>query len=162
LVTTGADRHRCVSIELHWDRGGDNKLTSICFNYGKTSDRYNHVGKHRGRDRGKVDSLELNQDAFILQPNDAIEKITVYIGRRQRFLWDPRTIPIVTAIQFYTVKGHVSDLFGSTKDAEQITEHFPGYTFAYAKGRSGLWVDKLQFIWLKTQERVVSEEAAYF
>jgi hypothetical protein len=163
LITTGVDRHRCVSVELHWDRGSDNKLTSICFNYGKTNDRHNHIGKHRGRDRGKVDSLDLNQDTFILKPNDAIEKISVYLGRRQRFLWDPRTIPIITAIQFHTVKGDVSDLYGSTVDAEETTESFPGYTFAYAKGRAGLWIDKLHFVWLKTQQdRVISEEVAFF
>jgi hypothetical protein len=163
LIITGVDPHRCVSIELHWDRGGDNKLTSICFNYGKTNDKYYHVGKHRGRDRGKVESLDLNQDTFVLKPNDAIEKITVYVGRRQRFLWDPRTIPIVTGIQFYTVKGDVSNVFGSTVDTEETTEYFPGYTLAYAKGRAGLWIDKLQFVWLKThQDRVASDEVADF
>ncbi len=163
MITTGVDRHRCVSIELHWDRGSDNKLTSICFNYEKINDKCSHFGKHRGRDRGKVESLDLNQDIFILKPNDAIEKITTHVGRRQRFFWDPRTIPIITGIQFYTVKGDVSDLFGSTVDAEPITEYFPGYTFAYAKGRAGLWIDKLQFVWLKTQQdRVVSEEMSHF
>ncbi len=162
MTTTGADRHHCVSIELHWDRGNDNKLTSVCFNYGKISEKYYHIGKHRGRDRGKLESLDLNQDTFILKPNDAIEKITVYIGRRQRFLWDTRTIPIITAIQFYTVKGDVSDIFGSTTNAEAITEHFSGYTFAYAKGRAGLLVDKLQFVWLRIQEHMVSDEVVRF
>jgi hypothetical protein len=85
------------------------------------------------------------------------------VGRRQPFLWDSRIIPVITAIQFNTVKGDVSDMFGSTTDAESTTEYFPGYTFAYAKGRAGLWIDKLQFVWLKTQQdHVVSEEIAYF
>ncbi len=98
-----------------------------------------------------------------MKSNDAIEKISVYVGRRQRFLWDPRTIPIITAIQFHTVKGDVSDLFGSTVDAEETIESFPGYTFAYAKGRAGLWIDKLHFVWLKTQQdRVISDEVAFF
>jgi len=152
LITTGVDRHHCVSIELHWDRGSDNKLTSICFNYGKINDRCSYVGKHRGRDRGKVESLDLNQDIFILKLNDAIEKITTYVGRRQRFFWDSRTIPIITGIQFYTVQGDISGLFGSSLNAEAITEYFPGYRFAYAKGRAGLWIDRLQFVWLKTQQ----------
>jgi hypothetical protein len=47
-------------------------------------------------------------------------------------------------------------------DAEEVTKHFPGYTLAYAKGRAGLWIDKLQFVWYKTQERVVQEEVAHF
>ena len=163
LITTGTDRHRCVSVELHWDRGSDNKLTSICFNYGRINDKFNQIGKHRGRDRGKVDSLELNQDTFILKPNDAIEKITVHVGRRQRFSWDPRTIPIVTGIQFYTIKGDTSDLYGSTVDTEEITEHFPGYAFAYAKGRAGLWIDKLHFVWMKVQQdRAATDEVAFF
>jgi hypothetical protein len=163
LITTGADRHRCVSIELHWDRGSDNKLTSICFYYEKANDKNYRVGKHRGRDRGKVESLDLNQNIFVLKPYDAIEKITVYVGRRQRFQWNPHTIPIITGIQFYTVNGDVSDLFGSTADTEATTEYFPGYTFAYAKGRAGLWIDKLQFVWVKTQQdRVASTEIAHF
>lgn len=163
LMTIGVDRHHCVSIELHWDRGADNKLTSICFNYEKTNDMSSYIGKHRGRDRGSVESLDLNQDIFVQKPNDAIEKITVYVGRRQRFLWDPRTIKIVTGIQFYTVNGNVSDLFGSTTDAKETTEYFPGYTFAYAKGRAGLWIDKLQFVWLKTQQdHVESLEISHF
>jgi hypothetical protein len=162
LTTTGPDRHRCINIELHWDRGSDNKLTSICLNYAKNNDKLNIFGKHRGRDRGHVDSLDLNQDSFVLKPNDAIEKIKIFEGRRQRFLWDARTIPIITGVQFFTVKGDVSDIFGSTMDAEEVTEHFPGYTLAYAKGRAGLWIDKLQFVWYKTQERVVQEEVAHF
>ena len=116
-----------------------------------------------GRDRGKVDSLDLNQDAFVLKPDDAIEKITTFIGRRQRFSYDSRTIPIVTAIQFHTVKGEVSDIFGSTIDAKETTEYFPGYTFAYAKGRSGLWIDRLQFVWLHTQKnQAISENIVHF
>jgi hypothetical protein len=130
VITKGEDRHRCVSIDLHLDRGSDSKLTSICFNYGKISDKHNHIGKHRGRDRDKVDTLDLNQGTFVLKSNDAIEKITVYVGRRQRFHWEPRTIPIVTAVQFYTVKRVVSNVFGTTANTEEMTEHFPAYTFA--------------------------------
>ncbi len=163
LITTGVDRHRCVRVELHWDRGADNKLTSIYFDYAKANGKQTQVGKHRGRDRGTVESLDLNQDTFVLNPNDTIEKITVYVGRRQRFHWDIRTIPLITGIRFYTAQGDVSDLFGSKNDAEETTESFPGYTFAYAKGRAGLWIDRLQFVWMKTQpNREISEGIAYF
>ena len=48
LITTGPDRHRCVNVEVHWDRGSDNKLTSICFNYGKIKEKNYYVGRHRG------------------------------------------------------------------------------------------------------------------
>jgi hypothetical protein len=97
-----------------------------------------------------------------LKPNDAIEKITIYLGRRQRYQWEPRTISIVSGIQFFTVEGEVSDLFGSTTDAEGITEHFPGHTFGYTKGRAGLWIDKLQFVWVMTLDDATSAKVARF
>ncbi|UJR19888.1 hypothetical protein I4U23_023021 [Adineta vaga] len=162
LTTTGSNRHCCVQIELHWDRGYDKKLTSICFYYATAKCKLNRYGKHRGRDRGQVDSLDLNQDIFILKDNDHIEKIDVYVGKRKRYEWYPKTISIITAIQFFTVKGEVSEIFGSTEDAEKTTEYFPGYIFAYAKGRSGLWIDRLQFVWINTQEKTSSDRIEYF
>ncbi|CAF1560000.1 unnamed protein product [Adineta ricciae] len=162
LTVTGPNRHYCVQIELHWDRGYDKKLTSICFQYETSSNKYNRSGKHRGRDGGSVDSLDLNQDIFILKKDDHIEKIDVYVGKRQRYEWIQNTIPIITAIQFFTVKGEASDIFGSTENAEKTTEHFPGYIFAYAKGRSGLWIDRLQFVWISTQEKKSSDQIVFF
>lgn len=163
LTLSGKDRHRCISVEIHWDRGSDNKLTSICFNYRRTSEKYFQFGKHHGRDQGKIDSLDLNQDIFYLKSNDAIERITVYTGRRQRFLWDPRTIAVITGIQFQTVQGDVSEIFGSTNDTEATTEYYPGYTLAYAKGRAGIWIDRLQFVWSKAQQdRKFSDEIVHF
>lgn len=150
-------------MELRWDENTEKKLTSICFNYGKTNDESYHVGKHCGRDRGKVESLDHNQAAFILKSNHAIEKIIVYVGKRQRFIWDEYTIPVITGIQFHTIEGDVSDLYGSSKDAQEITEYFPSYTFAYAKGRAELWIDQLQFVWVKTQaDPIVCKEIARF
>jgi hypothetical protein len=76
---------------------------------------------------------------------ERIDKITWYVGTRSLRRGGNLT-RFVSGIQFHTTAGRISQLYGSNK-GDMYTESYEGFTLGYAKGRSGLLVDMLQFVW---------------
>jgi len=56
---------------------------------------------------------------------------------------------LIGEIQFFTTKGRVSPSHHQ-EDGVIFIEQFEGYTLGYIAGRSGLFIDQLQFFWYRT------------
>ena len=93
----------------------------------------------------------LSNDTFLLSDDEQISKVTLYarqINGNLIGLSNNKYYLCVVGIQFYTTIGRTSLLYGR-KDGEIFSESYEGFVFGYATGRSGGFIDMLQFVWYK-------------
>jgi hypothetical protein len=131
----------CIGVELFWS---SYLLLAVRFIY--TEDHLSVPKVYHGvnGEPSKFSSTLLNE-IFLMSAVERIDKITWYVGTRSLRL--SGNIPrFVSGIQFHTTAGRTSQLYGSNK-GDMYTESYEGFTLGYAKGRSGLLVDMLQFVW---------------
>ncbi len=122
---------------LHWIQ---------CFYSSNSSSKSFRLGPIHGfrepQDRGEL---------FFLDEEERISKVQVKLEYVQ--LYDdnvPAEKPkLVMAIQFFTTKGRSSPDI-SQAAGEMYTEEYPGYTLGYIAGRSGRFIDIIQFYWYQT------------
>jgi hypothetical protein len=92
-----------------------------------------------------------NTERFILDKDEKIWKVQGKLIRRTLFMRDASRVlaTLIGQIEFFTTKGRVSSSHNQ-EDGEIFTEQYDGYTLGYVAGRSGLYIDQLQFFWYRT------------
>jgi hypothetical protein len=131
----------CIGVELFWS---SYLLLAVRFIYTEDNMSVPKVYHGVNGEPSKFSSTLLNE-IFLMSAVERIDKITWYVGTRSLRL--SGNIPrFVSGIQFHTTAGRTSQLYGSNK-GDMYTESYEGFTLGYAKGRSGLLVDMLQFVW---------------
>jgi len=89
--------------------------------------------------------------SFILDKDERINKVQGKIINRILTMRDKSQVPtlLIGEVQFFTTKGRVSPSHHQ-EDGVVFIEQFEGYTLGYVAGRSGLYIDQLQFFWYRT------------
>ncbi|CAF2973894.1 unnamed protein product [Rotaria sp. Silwood2] len=72
--------------------------------------------------------------------NERINKVTRVVDT----VW---SMQMITGIQFHTTKGRSSPWYGRQQGTTTYIEQYTGYTVRYVSGRSGDFIDQLQFHW---------------
>lgn len=60
------------------------------------------------------------------------------------------TMSIITGIEFISTSGVVSPSYDG-RLGDTFSEEFDGYTLGYVTGRSGQYIEQLQFFWYRTK-----------
>ncbi len=79
------------------------------------------------------------KEEFRLDINERVSKVQVVVLSGQLGLY-------IHGVRFFTTYGQTSQSIDSIGGTIQ-TEEFDGYILGYVTGRSGLWIDQLQFHW---------------
>jgi hypothetical protein len=136
----------CIGVEFFWESA---RLVAIRFIYEENNSSAQQF--YHGSD-GKSNRYysALTNETFMMNAEERINKVTWYAGAD---IWysNNRKVRYVLGIQLHTTAGRTSRLYGSSK-GEMYTESYEGFTLGYAKGRSGLLVDMLQFVWYNQGE----------
>lgn len=103
-------------------------LDAIDMTY-QTTDKTIYQAPRRGGSGGTDHRFQLN-------PDEKIVKITGRAGS------------LIDALQFTTNTGRTSPFCGGNGGTE-FTEQHPGYVLWYISGRSGRFVDQIQFHWVR-------------
>jgi hypothetical protein len=125
------------SILLHWIQ---------CF-YSSNSSSEDFLP---GIIHGIRDPNDLGQP-FFLDEDENVDKVQVKLDNVQLYdnhvpVGNPR---LVIAIRFFTTKGRSSPDISQAR-GDNYTEQYPGYTLGYIAGRSGRYIDQIQFYWYLT------------
>ncbi|UJR07506.1 hypothetical protein I4U23_011795 [Adineta vaga] len=132
---------------IYGEIDGDDILTSIQFIYSYSNDNKNITyGPIRG---DEIRSFEKSK-RFILDEWERFVKVEGYLAHQMVQMSDEteHNIVVVTGLQFTTATGRQSPLFGEPSD-EKFSEEFDGFTIGYVKGKCGILIDQLQFIWYR-------------
>lgn len=103
---------------------------------------------------GAIHGLKEDNDSFedfFLDKDEKITKIQIkvdYVQLYQNDILSFRPL-LIMAMRFYTTKGRTSRSIDYV-DGQMYTEEFPGYTLGYISGKSGRYIDQIQFYWYKT------------
>ncbi|CAF0969417.1 unnamed protein product [Rotaria sp. Silwood1] len=113
------------------------------------SSSYDQNSVIEGQTHGFRRTSEVSQ--FLLEKDERIYKIrgklsNVTLSSQDGTLFS--TI-LVRGLQFFTSKGRASRSYDHL-EGKVFTEEYDGYTLGYATGRSGLFIDQLQFYWYRT------------
>lgn len=93
-------------------------------------------------------------EPFFLDEDEKIDKVQVKVRNVKLYnnhvvVGNPR---LVVAVRFFTTKGRSSpDISQVTGD--NYTEKYSGYTLGYIAGRSGRYINQLQFYWYLTMNK---------
>ncbi len=91
-----------------------------------------------------------NAQSFILDKDERINKVQGKLINRTLIIADnSQLVLLIGEVQFFTTKGRVSPSLDQ-EDGVKFIEQFEGYTLGYVAGRSGLYIDQLQFFWYRT------------
>jgi hypothetical protein len=131
----------CIGVELFWS---SYLLLAVRFIYKEDNLSVPKVYHGVHGEPTKFSSTLLNE-IFVMNAVERIDKIALYVGTRS-LRGGGNLTRFVSGIQFHTTAGRTSQLYGSSK-GDMYTESYKGFTLGYAKGRSGLLVDMLQFVW---------------
>jgi hypothetical protein len=113
------------------------------FVYSPSSDSENTL---ESKLRGTRRTTDINE-RFILTRHERINKVQVVLDKEIIHVGNiPRLIPLIRGIRLFTTKGQSSRSIDHI-EGEIFTEQFDGYTVGYVSGRSGLFIDQLQFHW---------------
>ncbi|CAF1175455.1 unnamed protein product [Adineta steineri] len=96
-------------------------------------------------------TCETNDDTerFIINENERINKIQVVVDHEILFVNDiQKIVPLIRGIRFFTTNGQTSQSIDHLQ-GDLYTEELYGYFVGYVTGRSGLFIDQLQFYWFK-------------
>ena len=143
----------CVGIEVFWEP----YLSAIRFIY-EWNDTSSQVVYHGYGDRPPKIGHSLFGDKFLLSMDERINKVTLYVGTGietggYTITVGSEIISYITGIQFHTTNERTTRLYG-IKEENEFTESFEGYILGYVKGRSGLVIDELQFVWYKQRKLI--------
>jgi hypothetical protein len=85
---------------------------------------------------------------FLLAKDEKIYKVQVKVDDVMLYTNNKPagTTKLIRAIRFFTTKGQSSQSIDHA-GGEMFTEQFDGYTLGYVTGRTGSFVDQLQFYW---------------
>ena len=110
-------------------------LTSLPFVYSKSSFHHTVTSPTRGNPVNvrTYEQFTLNKDN-----SERINKITGVIDTVY-------SLQMITGIQFHTTTGRSSRWYGRTRGTTKFSEQFEGSTVEHVTGRSGDFVDELQF-----------------
>ncbi|CAF5012293.1 unnamed protein product [Rotaria sp. Silwood1] len=138
--------HYLSRIIIRNDNDDDMPLDWIQFIYSSSYDQNSVI---EGQTHGFRRTSEVSQ--FLLEKDERIYKIrgklsNVTLSSQDGTLFS--TI-LVRGLQFFTSKGRTSRSYDHL-EGEVFTEEYDGYTLGYATGRSGLFIDQLQFYWYRT------------
>jgi hypothetical protein len=143
----------CIGVEVFWR----SHLFAIRFIYEPDNSSIPKIyhGHH-----GNLNNVNppLSNETFLLSNEERINKVTLYAGTgggtgNRVWVTGNPTIRYIMGIQFHTTTGRTSPLYG-TEGEEKFTESYEGFTLGYAKGRSGLLIDMLQFVWYNQGESI--------
>ena len=88
-------------------------------------------------------------ERFILHPDERVIKIHIKYASQSLYVNGIlQSIPLVRGIRLFTSANRVSRLIDDNQ-GEILTEQYDGYTLGYARGRRGLRIDQLQFLWYR-------------
>ncbi len=133
----------CIGVEVFWR----SHLFAIRFIYEQDDSSLSKV--YYGHHGNLRNAKDLSNETFLLTNEERISKVTLYAGTETRgIVWKVgnRIIRYILGIQFHTTTGRTTRLYG-VNDGEKFIDSFDGFTLGYAKAKSGLLVDMLQFVW---------------
>jgi hypothetical protein len=88
-------------------------------------------------------------ERFFLIGNERINKVQVVVDHKIIYVNDiKQSVPLIRGIRFFTTNGRSSPSIDHLK-GDLYTEQFNEYTVGYGTGRSGMFVDGLQFHWYR-------------
>jgi hypothetical protein len=103
---------------------------------------------------GDIHGMQHINDTYqrlFLDKDEQIDKIEVkidYVQLYQNGIPSLRT-RLIMGIRFFTTKGRKSQSIDNIP-GERYIEQFDGYILGYVTGKSGRYIDQLQFYWYKT------------
>jgi hypothetical protein len=134
----------CIGVEVFWK----SHLFALRFIYEQNEHSISKIYHGHYKNEG-IPNPPLFNETFLLSNEERINKVTLYAGTGTGpYLWKAggKLVHYILGIQFHTTTGRTSAFYGSKK-GEKFTESYDGFTLGYVKGKSGLLVDMLQFIW---------------
>ncbi|CAF3121480.1 unnamed protein product [Rotaria sp. Silwood2] len=146
--------HYISAVSIKWSTW----LHSITFIYSH-SDRLKNEPPINGFPRGHVGNIHKGlvlEDTFnvtAMDFNERINRVQVILGLEQEMQKAYLSIHptrYVIGIQFHTTHNRSSPFYGSRRGESIVEEFKDGFVMGYARGASGTFVDRLQFIWFKT------------
>ena len=88
-------------------------------------------------------------ERFFLIGNERINKVQVIVDSEILYVDNiPKSVPLIRGIRFFTTNGQASQSIDHLT-GDLYTEQLDEYTVGYVTGRSGLYVDQLQFHWYR-------------
>ncbi|CAF4763832.1 unnamed protein product [Rotaria socialis] len=88
-------------------------------------------------------------DRLCLAENERINEVQILVDGEILYVNDiPKWVPLIRGIRFFTTNGKATQPIDHLP-GELCTEKIDGYTVGYVTGRSGLYVDQLQFNWYR-------------
>ncbi|CAF1329257.1 unnamed protein product [Adineta ricciae] len=88
-------------------------------------------------------------ERFCIKKNERINKVQVIVDYITLYVDEVRKlVPLVRGIRLFTTNGRSSGSIDHL-NGELYTEEIPGYFVGYVMGRSGAFIDQLQFHWYK-------------
>jgi hypothetical protein len=90
-------------------------------------------------------------ERFFLDRNETIYKVQVVTKYLTLYKNDKPSFntTLIRALGLFTTKGRSSESIDHA-DGQHFTEQYEGYTVGYVAGRSGRYIDQLQFYWYRT------------
>lgn len=86
---------------------------------------------------------------FYLGKTERIKKVQIVVNSQILYVNDIRKlVPLICGVRLFATNGQTSPSIDHFK-GEFHTEQFDGYIVGYVTGRSGLYVDQLQFHWYR-------------
>jgi len=135
---------RCKSVKISWSA---DHLESVCFVYSTHRPGLVHGGENGRYASPLREIFRMNADEEIETVNVIIREVPLQVLDMITKVYNDVNVTIIVGIQFSTNRQRTTKIYGSS-DGRKIQDRAPfGYTFGYARGRSGLFVDALQFVW---------------
>lgn len=91
-----------------------------------------------------------NEEIFFLNSNERVSKVQLKLQIVELIVNGvKKSVKTVRGVRLFTTSGRASRFFYDD-EGEITAEQFDGYTVGYARGRSGMMIDQIQFFWYRT------------
>lgn len=98
--------------------------------------------------QGTRQATDVIQRFFLVQ-TERIKKVQIVVNSQILYVDNIRTsVPLICGVRLFATDGQTSPSIDHL-EGHFYTEQFDGYTVGYVTGRSGLYVDQVQFHWYR-------------